>query len=66
MIAFVKAIAMLAKAVRRGAIALEGIRDLYALDLRERGIVPVNTTVKDEVEISYGSMKPNETNLEGW
>ena len=66
MIAFVKAIAMLAKAVRRGAIALERIRDLYELELRSNGIVPVDTSIKDEVEISYGSMKPNETNLEGW
>ena len=66
MTAFAKAIYILAKAFYRIADELSKIRNLYELELRSNGIVPVDTSIKDEVEISYGSMKPNETNLEGW
>ena len=64
--AFIKAIIVLARYHRRTAVALERIASLYELELRSNGIVPVDSTLKDPTEVSYGSMKVDETNLEGW
>lgn len=51
---WVKALFLLARYFRRIALALEGLRELYELDLQSRGIVRVRPGVTDEVEVMYG------------
>jgi hypothetical protein len=46
--------------LRRIADALEGIRELYELDLIERGIYKPRDGMADEVEICYGPKEPSE------
>lgn len=43
---------------KRVAAALEGIRDLYEMDLRSRGIYSFDPKIRDKVEISYGPQEP--------
>lgn len=56
--AFAKALLLVARYIRRIAVALEGLLELYELDLRSRGIFRVekNLAPADRaVEISYGA-----------
>ncbi len=56
--AFAKAVLHLARYIRRIALALEGIQELYELDLRSRDIWRLDPRLKREesaVEISYGA-----------
>jgi len=46
------------KSLTRIATALETIAALYRLDLSSRGIIPLDTTIHDQVEISYGHQEP--------
>ena len=57
--AFAKAVLTLARYIRRMAVALEEIRDLYQLDLAERGLnVKRPAAPGDELEIMYGAREP--------
>lgn len=58
--AFARSIIFLARFIRRGVIALEGIRELYELDLASRGITRINKDLHDEMTISYGPAKEEE------
>lgn len=52
--ATIRVIRLFVKSLSRIAAALESMRDLYQLDLKSRGIVPTDSTVVDQVEVSYG------------
>lgn len=59
--AFLKAVIILSKALRRIAGALEGILELYRLDCRARGIeiyAPSKNKLDDEIMISYDVKGP--------
>ncbi len=51
---------MLAKSFATIAASLSDIRDLYRLDLASRGVIQINPTIKDEVEVAYGYHEPEE------
>lgn len=55
MIALAKALLLIARYFRRIAISLEQIKSLYELELKHQGIMHIDPTIDDEVEISYGS-----------
>lgn len=52
-----RAILLLTSQNRRQSKALERLVELYEMDLNSRGIstVKINASIKDEVEIQYGS-----------
>ena len=53
MLAFARALLILARYVRRGAVALEELARLHRLDLDSRGLIPPTASVADPVEVSY-------------
>jgi hypothetical protein len=59
MFAFVRAILILAKSLKRIAVVLEKIHALYELELRYQGIVQITPGIVDEVEVSYGTKNLN-------
>lgn len=60
MLSLAKSLLLIARYFRRIAVSLEKIQALYELDLMERGIRQYDSTITDEVEVSYGSKLPDE------
>lgn len=54
---FFRAIYLFAKSLRRIATALEELVGLYRMDLASRGLIPLDTTVRDKVEVMYGEVQ---------
>lgn len=68
MFALGKALLILGRYLRRIAISLESIHELYALELAERGIYKPRKSSggkDDEVEVMYGA-KPEAEDSEDW
>lgn len=58
---FVKSIFLLARYIRRIAVALEGMRRLYEADLESRGVyLKPDKPIIDKVDISYGYKAPKD------
>jgi hypothetical protein len=55
---FFRSIYLFAKSLRRIAVALEELVSLYRMDLASRGLIPLDTTIKDKVEVMYGYAEP--------
>ena len=56
--AFARALLILARHVRRAALALEDLAKLYRLDLDSRGILPApHPELNDPVEVMYPTSK---------
>jgi len=53
MLVFARALLILARYVRRGAVALEELVKLYRIDLDSRSLIPPTASVADPVEVSY-------------
>jgi len=58
MFALAKSLLILGRYLRRIAIALESIHRLYELELRQQGIIALDPTLQDEIEITYGPKSP--------
>lgn len=45
--------------LRRISKDIKRIADLYEADCRSRGVVVIDTSIHEEVEVSYGSTSPD-------
>lgn len=54
----IRVIRLFSKDLSRIASSLEGILELYRLELATRGILQTNPTLKDELEVQYGYSEP--------
>ncbi len=54
----IRVLRLFSKDLSRLATAVSDLRDLYRLDLASRGVIQINSTLKDELEVEYGSMEP--------
>lgn len=48
-----RALFLFARSLKRIAVALEALEQLYRLDCQSRGIIQTKPGIKDEVEVSY-------------
>ena len=53
----IRILRLFGKNLTRIACALEEIRDLYRLDLASRGVIATDASLRDQVEVMYGSIE---------
>jgi hypothetical protein len=53
--ATIRTLRLFSKTLIRIAVALEGMLTLYRLELASRNIISIDASLRDEVEVFYGS-----------
>jgi hypothetical protein len=53
--ATIRTLRLFSKTLIRIAVALEGMLTLYRLELASRNIISIDASLRDEVEVYYGS-----------
>jgi hypothetical protein len=56
--ATIRTLRLFSKTLIRIAVALEGMLTLYRLELASRNIISIDASLRDEVEVYYGSTEP--------
>jgi hypothetical protein len=56
--ATIRTLRLFSKTLIRIAVALEGMLTLYRLELASRNIISIDASLRDEVEVFYGSTEP--------